>query len=136
MRLRTLACATLCLLLAGSAAGADDNCPQLSNPSQADTDGDGVGDACDNCSADANPSQANYDGDLYGDRCDADFDGNGAVGSNDFVVFRGCNIDATSLPECPGVDFDSSGAIDDVDFAILRELFERSTPGPGATGPE
>jgi len=27
---------------------ANDNCPQVSNPSQADSDGNGLGDACDN----------------------------------------------------------------------------------------
>jgi hypothetical protein len=62
---------------------ASDNCPFDGNADQADTDGDGVGDACtgdfdndafpnanDNCALVPNPDQADTDGDGIGDVCD------------------------------------------------------------------
>jgi hypothetical protein len=52
-----------------------DNCPLVENPDQADTDGDGSGDACDNCSVIANPNQLDSDGDNLGDVCDDDWQG-------------------------------------------------------------
>jgi hypothetical protein len=62
-----------------------DNCPQVPNPDQTDTDNNGVGDACndgedqdgdeyadniDNCPNDFNADQADADLDLIGDVCD------------------------------------------------------------------
>jgi hypothetical protein len=54
----------------GASVGCDDNCPGSVNPSQADADGDLVGDACDNCPTVPNTSQEDADRDRLGDACD------------------------------------------------------------------
>ncbi len=71
-----------------------DNCNAARNPSQADADGDGAGDACDdrdgdgaldaddNCPALANADQADFNRDGSGDLC-GDADGDGDVDASD-----------------------------------------------------
>lgn len=50
----------------------DDNCKQVSNAAQFNTDADAFGDACDNCEAVANDDQIDLDVDEVGDACDSE----------------------------------------------------------------
>jgi hypothetical protein len=54
----------------GDGVGPCDNCPSQNNPSQADSDGDGIGDACDNCRFTPNNPQTDSDFDGVGNACD------------------------------------------------------------------
>jgi hypothetical protein len=47
-----------------------DVCPEVVDPLQEDADGDGAGDYCDNCGGAPNPGQVDLDGDFAGDYCD------------------------------------------------------------------
>jgi Ca2+-binding RTX toxin-like protein len=72
-----------------------DNCPEVDNPDQADSDTDGLGDVCDedpegdgfgagdNCPAVDNAGQEDTDGDGMGDFCDADADDDGTLNGAD-----------------------------------------------------
>ncbi|MBW2172384.1 MAG: thrombospondin type 3 repeat-containing protein [Deltaproteobacteria bacterium] len=67
-----------------------DNCPDISNPNQADEDEDDIGDLCDNCPDTPNPDQADADDDGAGDLCDDcpndpdnDADDDGVCGDTD-----------------------------------------------------
>jgi|GEM_PF-5237505 len=60
-----------------------DNCPDVANPGQEDSDEGGPGDVCDNCPTSANPDQTDSDGDGLGDACDDDIDGDGIPNAED-----------------------------------------------------
>ncbi|MFY9299757.1 MAG: type VI secretion system tube protein Hcp [Candidatus Nitrosotenuis sp.] len=70
-----------------------------STPPQTDSDGDGVPDTSDNCPNVSNATQTNTDGDASGDTCDADDDNDGIADDVDFNPLVSSNDFADNDPE-------------------------------------
>ncbi|MBT8144207.1 MAG: thrombospondin type 3 repeat-containing protein [Gammaproteobacteria bacterium] len=91
-----------------------------------DTDLDGLYDWQDNCRDIANPAQCDTDGDGFGNICDGDFDGNNIINSFDLTAMR----NAFGSAGVTDTDLDCDGMTNSFDLSLFRELFG-SPPGPG-----
>ncbi|MEM9102702.1 MAG: hypothetical protein AAGB12_10295 [Pseudomonadota bacterium] len=99
--------------------------PVLSKP-QTDTDQDGVIDVEDNCSEVFNALQLNSDNDAFGNACDGDYDNNNIVDFVDLGLFN-----EKFVQKNDGADLDENGIVDLNDFTLFYGLLNQP-PGPGA----
>jgi len=90
---------------------------------------DPVSPAADNCSDIPNPDQRDTDGDGYGNLCDPDLTNDGLINFADLAAFKAVygGIDADA-------DFNGDGIVDDGDLDILRSMFG-GAPGPSGVAP-
>jgi hypothetical protein len=89
-----------------------------------DSDGDGVSDDFDNCINVFNPDQQDSDGDGYGNVCDGDLNNDGIVNFADLAIFR----QKFGTHEA-NADFDGNGVVEFADLAKFRNMFGKP-PGP------
>ncbi len=98
----------------------DDNCLDIPNPMQTDTDSDGTGDLCDddddgdsvvdtndNCPYVSNAGQSDVNGNGVGDDCESDYDGDG-VDDDDDICPNSNVLHTTSFETYIIVDLDTS----------------------------
>ncbi len=103
----------------------------------ADTDGDGVLDPYDNCINVANANQCDSDADGFGNRCDADLGpgtGNGATNAQDTTLFRSQLGQPSVAPTYNKADLNCNGVVNAQDTTIFRSLLG-SGPGPSGLCP-
>lgn len=89
-----------------------------------DSDGDGVADNADNCTQVSNPDQRDTDGDFFGNACDADLDGDGVINFVDLGLLRQVFFTADA-----NADFNGDGTVNFIDLGVMRATFFGS-PGP------
>ncbi|MFP6630198.1 MAG: S8 family serine peptidase [Myxococcota bacterium] len=95
-----------------------------------DDDGDGACNEVDNCLDVSNPNQVDSNQDGYGNLCDTDLNDDNAVGVPDFNAFRSVFGLSCSDPGYDAdADFNSDCAIGVPDFNIFRNYFG-GPPGP------
>ena len=100
-----------------------------------DSDGDTLKDFLDNCMEVANPDQLDTDGDGYGNLCDGDLNNDGSTNTLDLNLYKlahrsaigdaNYNVDA---------DFNGDGSINTLDLNIYKGL-HRKPPGPSCCTP-
>jgi len=92
-----------------------------------DSDGDGIDDGVDNCVELANARQFDSDQDGFGNRCDVDFDQSGEANGRDVRHFMKALRESN-----PAADIDENGIVDFRD-AIAASTLWGKPPGPGAS---
>jgi hypothetical protein len=106
---------------------------------EADRDGDGIPDVRDNCLDVPNPLQRDTNGDRIGNRCDPDVNNDGRVDTSWGQIYpvdgRG-DLEAIALtarngPHNPDHDLDGDGRVDERDLAIAQLWLFRA---PGRSG--
>jgi hypothetical protein len=109
-------------------------CPTPCAGPTCDDDGDGVINRADNCTQVANPRQCDSDHDGFGNACDADFDENGRVDAVDYSAYFAADR-TTGRDGGRGTDMNCDGVVDDTDYTayFLPRLVVRAPadrPGP------
>jgi cysteine-rich repeat protein len=92
-----------------------------------DTDLDGVPDSIDNCINLANATQLDTDGDGHGNRCDADLNNDCIVNPIDLGLFKSVFFTAD-----PDADYNGDGQVNPIDLGIFKSLFFQPV-GPSAS---
>ncbi|MDH3588869.1 MAG: peptidoglycan DD-metalloendopeptidase family protein, partial [Gammaproteobacteria bacterium] len=95
-----------------------------------DSDGDGLEDFADNCSDIANANQRDSNSDGYGNACDPDLNNNGTVSFPDVAIFKAAFLTSPGDTNWnPDADFDGDDLVGFSDLAVMKNLF-LSPPGP------
>jgi hypothetical protein len=115
---------------AGVDIGADEIQIGGPGPLAVDTDGDGVFDTADNCTEVSNTDQRDTDRDGFGNICDPDFNGNGVVDGADFSTMKA----VLGQPGHPHQDLNGNGIVDGADFSITKSFLGKP-PGPAGALP-
>ncbi len=87
-------------------------------------DGDGIPDADDNCVDVPNPGQRDTNLDGYGNLCDADLNNDGAVDFLDLGLLK-----AVFFTDDADADLNGDGSVDFLDLGLMKSLFFQP-PGP------
>lgn len=109
-------------------------------PPEPDADGDGVADGDDNCIEVANASQLDTDGDDHGNACDCDFDGDDLCDLADNTVLQACfgkpvgSAGPADDPQCEESDMNGDGFVGQPDYSLFLALYG-GAPGPSAVPP-
>jgi hypothetical protein len=89
-----------------------------------DTDADGVYDVEDNCIEVANANQLDSDSDSYGNLCDGDLDNDGVINFIDLGIMKSMFFTLD-----PQADINGDGTVNFIDLGLLKGMFF-TAPGP------
>ena len=102
-----------------------------------DSDGDGISDDADNCPETSNPDQADTDDDGQGDACDADDDNDGVPDDGDAFPFdasESVDTDGDGIGNNADLDDDNDGFTDAQEVAAATDSLDAESFPHGATG--